>query len=263
MADRLIAFSLFGHDSKYRLGMMHNLRVVHRFYAGWKVIVYCDRLNHDSLIRESLGTHAEIVLQQEESQGLEGAFWRFLATLRPGVQTLLFRDSDSHFTSREVHAVDEWLASPYDVHIIRDHPFHFSPVMAGTLGVRGRALKVLAEVVTERLAGHRLTEYGDDQLFLSTQFYPQFRSKTLVHTNHVRYFLEHTRPMPPDVPGEMFVGAYAFLTPEEQKRFLVARTAERPRTLAPPDWQQSRLLGRILQQIKPLQRIRHHSRWLL
>lgn len=259
---RLISFSLFGQDPKYRQGMLHNILAIDRFYSGWDVVIFCDRLNHDALRLESLGSRVEIVLQQDVSRGLEGAFWRFLAALRPGLGALLFRDSDSLFTTREVQAVGEWLASPYDTHIIRDHPYHRSPVMAGLLGVKGRALQTLAELVQKRLHAYRHTEYGDDQVFLSEDFYPRVRSNALVHTGFIRYYPERTQPMPPDQPGEIFVGAYAFLTPEEQTRYLAVRNTEAPRTLPPPHWRMNAFLRTLSKRCRPLARIRHGSKWL-
>ena len=261
MTARLLSFSLFGQDPKYRHGMLRILQDLDHFYAGWNVVIYCDRLNHDALTPEPLGPRVEVVLQQEISQGLEGAFWRFQAALRPGVQTLLFRDSDSLFTTREVEMVSQWLASRYDTHIIRDHPYHQSPVMAGMLGVKGRSLQLLSGLVRRRMRARRCTEYGDDQVFLSEDFYPRVRSRALVHTDCVRYFPERTQPMPPDRPGEMFVGAYAFLTPDEQARYLAVRRTEPAITLLPPHWQRVPLLKSLAKRYQPVRRIRHGCRW--
>ncbi len=261
MTARLISYSLFGQDPKYRDGMLRILRDLDPFYAGWNIVIYCDRLNHDALRPESLGPRVEVVLQQEISRGLEGAFWRFQAALRPGVETLLFRDSDSLFTTREIEAVGQWLASRYDTHIIRDHPYHRSPVMAGLLGVKGASLTVLRGLVRKRMLARRSTEYGDDQVFLSEDFYPRVRANALVHTDCVRYFPERTQPMPPDRPGEIFVGAYAFLTADEQARYLAVRRDEPPITLLPPHWHRVPLLKSLAKRYQSVRRIRHGCRW--
>ena len=104
MVDHVICFSLFGSDPKYRRGMMHNVHALDRVYPGWGLVIYCDRINHEALMQESLGDKVDLVLQQEHSQSLEGISWRLLATLQPGVRALLFRDSDSLFTTREADA---------------------------------------------------------------------------------------------------------------------------------------------------------------
>jgi hypothetical protein len=263
MVDHVICFSLFGSDPKYRRGMMHNVHALDRVYPGWGLVIYCDRINHEALMQESLGDKVDLVLQQEHSQSLEGISWRLLATLQPGVRALLFRDSDSLFTTREADAVNEWLESRYDTHIIRDHPYHYSPVMGGTLGVKGTALQFLGSLVRERLHTRRRTEYGDDQVFLSRDFYPKIRANALVHTNCLRYFPERTQPLPADRPGEMFVGAYAFLSPEEQARYEAIRKSAAALTLLPPHWQRHRLVKKIVKHCGPVRRIRHGCHWWL
>lgn len=263
MNGHVISFALFGSDPKYRRGMMQNIRVRDQVYPGWEMVIYCDRVNHHALAQEPLGNNVEVVLQQEHSQGVEGMSWRLLAALRPGVRALLFRDSDSVFTTREADAVNEWLGSRYDTHIIRDHPYHQSPVMGGTLGVKGKSLALLGALVRDRLHAHRRSEYGDDQVFLSGSFYCKVRKNALVHTDCVRYFPERTQPLPADRPGESFVGSYAFVTPEEQEKYEAIRKSERAVTLLPPHWHRKRILKNIFKYYRPVRRIRHGCRWCL
>ena len=46
------------------------------------------------------------------------------------------RDLDSRFSEREVSAVDEWLRSDKAFHVMRDHDFHWSQMLAGLWGVK-------------------------------------------------------------------------------------------------------------------------------
>lgn len=261
MKNKLISFALFGEDPKYRTGMLANVRAAPHFYPGWKLIVYCDRINHDALTQEALGDAVECILQKDTSQGVEGMSWRFLAALRDDADVVLFRDSDSIFTQREVVAVQEWLASRKDTHIIRDHPYHRSPVMGGLFGVRGRARALLAELVRARMLSHRLTEYGDDQVFLTKDLYPKVLKTAMVHTNCVRFFPEYTRPLPPDNPGDHFIGAYAFLTEKEHEEYEAIRRREPPVTLLPERWQQHRILRKLYRKFHGVQRIKHGGHW--
>lgn len=261
MKHKLISFALFGEDPKYRTGMLANVRAASRFYPEWKLIIYCDRINYEALALEELGSSVECILQKEESQGVEGMSWRFLAVLRNDAEVVLFRDADSIFTVRETTAVIEWLASRRDTHIIRDHPYHRSPVMGGLLGVRGKALKLLARLVQERMRDHRLTEYGDDQVFLTKDFYSRIRSSAMVHTNCVRFFPEYTRPLPPDRPGEHFIGAYALLTADEQEKYEAIRRNEPPVTLIPDDLKKIPVLRKILKKLDGKNRLKHHCKW--
>jgi hypothetical protein len=261
---KIVSFALFGADPKYRRGMMANVRAAGTHYPGWRLLIYCDRINHDALMQEDLGPDTECILQKERSDGVEGMSWRFLAVLRPDADAVIFRDADSIFTHREQVVVNEWLASACDTHIIRDHPYHQSPVMGGLLGVRGPARQLLASLVQERMASHRLTEYGDDQVFLTRDFYPRARRTALVHTDCVRYFPEFTRPLPPDQAGDHFIGAYAFLTEAEHAEYEGIRRREPSVTLPPPEWARHPLLKKIHRKLKDgVQRITHGCRWCL
>lgn len=66
------------------------------------------------------------------SQALVGKMWRFLPMADPLVSEFLVRDVDSVILSREVAAVNQWLAnSTALVHIMRDHPSHNGLILAG------------------------------------------------------------------------------------------------------------------------------------
>ena len=52
------------------------------------------------------------------------------------VDTVLVRDLDSNISPREVAAVQEFLQSPKEFHIMRDHPHHGTPILAGMWGIK-------------------------------------------------------------------------------------------------------------------------------
>jgi hypothetical protein len=62
--------------------------------------------------------------------------WRFEAIDDPEVEVMMSRDTDSRFWLREKLAVDEWLNSDCIFHIMRDHPYHFFPILAGMFGTK-------------------------------------------------------------------------------------------------------------------------------
>lgn len=49
----------------------------------------------------------------------------------PQIDRLMARDMDSEVNSREVSAVHEWLDLNKTFHVMRDHPGHKVPIMAG------------------------------------------------------------------------------------------------------------------------------------
>lgn len=58
--------------------------------------------------------------------------WRFLPLLDPTVNRVIFRDTDSLVSDREVDAVNEWIKSDTTFHIMRDYVGHCEyPMLAG------------------------------------------------------------------------------------------------------------------------------------
>ena len=52
------------------------------------------------------------------------------------VDALLVRDLDSNISPREVAAVQEFLQSSKEFHVMRDHPYHGVAILGGTWGVK-------------------------------------------------------------------------------------------------------------------------------
>jgi len=257
----VISFSLFGADPKYRAGMLENVQASTAVYPGWHLHIHCDRPNYTALLEHALGVHVHLFCPQETSEGSQGMSWRFRSAASPEADAVLFRDADSQLTRREAQAVEEWLKSGFDVHLIRDHPAHTSPIMGGMFGVRRDAKSLLARQLMHDSQRYRLTSYGDDQVFLATVFYPRIRHTALLHTSCIRYFGEFTLPLRPQEVGELFIGAYAHLTREEQEAFEQVRRDYGQMTLALPSWTKKRILKVIVKRFLPVRRIRHGCRW--
>ncbi len=259
----IISFSLFGADPKYRAGMLENINASIAVYPGWHLHIHCDRQNHTALLGHTLSPHVHLFCSQETSEGSRGMIWRFSSAASSEVDAVIFRDADSQLTRREAEAVQEWLKSSFDVHLLRDHPAHTSLIMGGMFGVRGKAKALLARHLVDELQSYRLTSYGDDQVFLASVFYPRIRHSALLHTSCIRYFGEYTLPLRPREAGELFIGAYAHLTREEQESFEQVRRDYGQKTLALPAWTRKRILKVFVKRFLPVRRIRHGCRWCI
>lgn len=63
---------------------------------------------------------------------LNPRLWRFLPLLDgKSIDLFVSRDVDTPILPREVAAVKEWINSPYSYHVMRDHPQHGVPILAG------------------------------------------------------------------------------------------------------------------------------------
>ena len=59
--------------------------------------------------------------------------WRFLPSMDSQVDALFVRDLDSEISEREMAAVEEFLESDKDFHVMRDHPQHGTVILGETV----------------------------------------------------------------------------------------------------------------------------------
>jgi hypothetical protein len=175
---KLIAFSLWGDNPKYLVGALRNAELAAKLYPDWICRFYCaDDLTIDFLNQLRTHRHVEIVLMPPKPDR-GGAVWRFFAASDKNVSYALFRDTDSRLSPREVAAVNEWMASGKAVHLMRDHPLHKNPMMAGMWGCKGNTLMALQTWMTEYQPSNT---FGSDQQFLADVVYPTIKADCLIH----------------------------------------------------------------------------------
>jgi len=176
--QKLIAFSLWGDNPTYLMGALRNAELAAHLYPDWICRFYCaDDLSQAFLNQLQEHTNVQLVLMPS-APDRGGAFWRFFAAAESSVSHVLFRDTDSRLSVREVAAVNEWLRSGKDVHLMRDHPFHWPSIMAGMWGCKGG---VLIDWQAQLDGYQPTTEYGSDQDFLANVIYPKIKHQCLIH----------------------------------------------------------------------------------
>lgn len=205
MSKSVIAFSLWGENTRYTLGALQNASLAKLVYPGWicRFYVGTDTPVHIvSLLKEF--DNVEICEMGESAPGGNaiGMFWRFAAASDPDIENLIIRDCDSRVWFREKTAVDEWLQSDKRFHIMRDHPYHGTSILGGMWGVR----KGLLSNMVELLNSYDMGDYWQsDQEFLRDIIFPIVREDSLVHDS----FFDKTT-FPGERDSKHFVGqAYA------------------------------------------------------
>jgi hypothetical protein len=134
--------------------------------------------------------------------GWNGMFWRFFAA--DSYDIVICRDTDSRLNLRERVAVDEWLSSDKDFHIMRDHPYHNTEILGGTWGCRNGILRGVEEAIQDYNKGSFDNQYQVDQNFLREVVYPLVKDESIVHDE----FFE-LKPFPANATkrtGSYFVG---------------------------------------------------------
>jgi hypothetical protein len=201
VVKKLISFSLFGEDPKYRLGVIKNLELIRRLMPDWEVIVFCGPEIPISVSNE-IRLRGGLVQTISKTSSLGGLFWRFLPVTSFDFSHLIFRDADSRISKRELLLIDQWMYSQKTLHIIRDHPHHAFPMLGGLWGITNKIHEYRIPWEQMESFPH---EFGADQIFLAQYVYPFLKKDSLIHDSY--FFLEthSVRPQPHDGCGS-FIG---------------------------------------------------------
>jgi len=195
---KLVSFSLWGDAPKYVQGAIRNAELAPSVYAGWTCRFYCGASVPGSALDRLAGfPHVQIVRRPAPGDWTS-MFWRFEAAADPDADAIVVRDTDSRLNAREGAAVDAWLASGADAHVMRDHPQHDAPMLGGLWGVRRGVLPAIGPAIQ---AYPRGDHWQIDQEFLAAVIAPRLRPRWLEHDE---YFAG--RPFPTPRRWREFVG---------------------------------------------------------
>ena len=200
MTKKIISFSLWGDNPKYTVGAIKNALLAQIIYPEWICRFYIgnDVPQH---IRNQLDDLNVEIMEMGDS-GWNGMFWRFFAA--DSYDIVICRDTDSRLNLRERVAVDEWLSSDKDFHIMRDHPYHNTEILGGTWGCRNGIIRGVEEAIQDYNKGSFDNQYQVDQNFLREVVYPLVKHESIVHDE----FFE-LKPFPANATkrtGSYFVG---------------------------------------------------------
>lgn len=191
---KVIGYSLWGDSPVYTTGAIRNADLAAELYPGWTCIFYCWESVPESVLSE-LRSRSNCVVRMVSGTGdRRSAFNRFFPAEEEGVEYFISRDTDSRLSPREVLAVDEWISSGTDVHIMRDHPYHGVPVLAGMWGIKGGKLKGItkySEEFSSRMDGNYKFQ---DQDFLTSWLWSKITTGQLTATVHDPMFTNSPFP---------------------------------------------------------------------
>jgi len=200
----VIAYSLWGDHPMYWVGALRNIELAQKYFPGWICRFYIDKNCKQELIDTINGDNVEVVLV-DSKDSFHGMFWRFWASEDPDVDVFLSRDCDSRFSNREVSAINEWLASDKDFHIMRDHPYHTVPILGGMWGCRNGIMRKIG--LTKMIESwNQYQRKVIDQDFLGRCVYPLVINNSMEHSEFNLRFGGEIRPFPTIRNNYEFVG---------------------------------------------------------
>jgi protein O-GlcNAc transferase len=185
---KVIAYSLWGDNPTYTIGAIKNADLAARLFPDWVCVFYCfDSVPTD--IISQLQSRSNVVVRmvggEYNSKDSRGMFHRFLPADEDGVEYMMSRDTDSRLSERERLAVEQWISSGADLHVMRDHPYHGAPMLGGMWGVKGRKLKGIAQAMEEFQPN---SDKGQDQSFLWEWVWEKVRDGELTVCVHDPFF---------------------------------------------------------------------------
>ena len=180
-----------------------------------------------------------------ESNNYSILFLVFIVFLQ--VEVAMFRDLDSRPSQREVDAVHEWLQSKHAFHVMRDHPGHDLPMLAGMWGLKlapsggDDDLRPILRRVFLAILRHPSAywDYWDpqtDQMILRRFFWPWAKTIMLQHDSFHCDLFAKSRSWPSQRPeGQLdnFVGS-----PVSLNATLTDECPLRCRPREHPEWKQ-------------------------
>lgn len=196
--NKVISFSLWGDNPKYTIGAIKNSELAKIIYPEWTVVMHIANDVPLEVVDTLLNNSVHLIRYQEGSWN--SMFWRFLNADSNDI--VISRDCDSRLNYRERAAVDEWLNSNKDFHIMRDHRCHAVPILGGMWGCRNGILKGISSMISNYNKGVYDNKWQVDQNFLRDIVYPIVKDKSIVHDE----FFEK-KPFPTIRMGSEFVGA--------------------------------------------------------
>lgn len=210
---RVITFALWGDNPIYNIGAIRNAELAAIYYPDFECWYYVHTPTVPSSTIDKLShlLNVKIIDKEGDINTCKPMCWRFEAIDDPDVEIMMSRDTDTRILLREKLAVDEWLQSGKIFHIMRDHPYHYSPhmkIMGGMFGT-----KKIPEVNWTNLSNMIVqTHHRDyDQIMLNDHIYPLVKDNSMIHTLFNLYSDEVTNSFPiPYDDDYRFVGEYVY-----------------------------------------------------
>lgn len=185
---KVISFSLYGNNPIYTMGCIKNAKLKRHFFKDWEIWVYYNNTVSDEILNE-LAKLNVVLINTNEDNGFFGSLWRFRPIIDPNIEYFISRDGDSRISLRDETAVEEWIKSGKNFHIIRDHPTgHGWPINAGMWGARGQSIPNFFELMISYLRNNN-NPYDKtvDQCFLRDVVYPIASKNCFLHDEFFNY----------------------------------------------------------------------------
>ena len=190
MTSKVITFALWGDNPTYTQGAIRNVQLGQELFPEWKCRFYVNNIPQNifkalsdiaDVIEMPAGDYRDYGRRAGGKQPENSMFWRLYPYFDKDVDVFISRDTDSRLSKREKIAVDEFLVSDKQFHIMRDHPGHCTgtPILMGMWGMKTSIeldLQMLLDDYKQSVEWPMI-----DQWFLMKSIYPLVKDYSMIH----------------------------------------------------------------------------------
>lgn len=199
----VVSFTIFGNAAIYTQGALKQALLFNSYSDSgpieWDLRFYVGKSVNQSTVLSLIELGAEII-DCDGPEDQTATFWRFDA-FKYDYSHYLIRDTDSRLCPREIAAINQWIDSGRPFHVMRDHPYHGVPILAGLWGATHEVSSEIAERLPmvphetfyeeiNRGVNHTHYESNDfyqvDQWWLRREIYPMMRRRCVAHDEWFR-----------------------------------------------------------------------------
>lgn len=226
---KVISFSLWGNNLNYTTGAIENAKLAKYYYPDFECwfYVHIDTVPDNIIKQLETLDNVKLIKRTGNLNNIKPMMWRFEAIDEPNVIINMSRDTDTRILLREKMAVDEWIDSSYQFHIMRDHPHHMNPktpIMGGMFGTKKITnIKLWKEFIYEiKIKPSDRYLYDTDQNLLAEFIYPKVKHISLIHSTFGALSYENNlcvKNFPINYHNDFkFVGGYIYHDGSDSKR---------------------------------------------
>ncbi len=203
------SFCLYGpYNPKYYIGLKENIEIIDKKFPDFHIYIMCGSDVDDKKVFEILNNFSHISnklkLYKYDVTGPIIMLFRYFVIDYDNIECVFSRDTDSRIGERDIWCINKFLLSPFILHTIRDHKFHFVKMMGGLTGIKKDILKYIG--LFSKFAPINIkAQYNYDQYILSI-LYNNFKNLLLVHSTKNIFEDINYEKIPFEVNKENFCG---------------------------------------------------------
>ena len=206
---KIISFCLYGTKDIYYQGLIKNIHIITSKLPDFLTYVYYGRDITEDRVKTLRELSDKVVLIPTNKLGAINTLDRLNPIKSDDTEIFFCRDADSRIYERDLWCMKQFIDSEKSVHCIRDHCWHKSKLMAGTIGFKVKRIKNLEKIRKELnifCYHQKQGEYGIDEYFLGKVIYPLIKDDLYLHTSITAFESEEYNLIDYENNGFNFVG---------------------------------------------------------